>query len=198
MYTGIIHHKGTILSLEPKAKGYFLSIEASGIASAASIGASVNVHGVCLTVFAKKDDTIIFEIMPVTVEKTTLGTKNVGDRVNIESSLRVGDEVGGHFVYGHVDDVGEIVGVVQEGDTALVTVTIPEKLRHFMTPQGSIALDGVSLTIAALHSDTFTVSFTEYTQKVTTFGSIKKGDRVNIECDMLAKYIYERHNIRST
>ncbi len=119
--------------------------------------------------------------------KTTLGIKKNGDKVNLETSLRVGDELSGHFVYGHVDGVGEVVRVAQEPKQKTITIKPPKKMMRYIAPQGSVAIDGVSLTIAARTANTFTVALVAFTLAHTTLGLVKRGDKVNVEADMMMK-----------
>jgi riboflavin synthase len=183
MFTGIIREVGIVKQLHDGK----LEIGNWG-ENFPSIGSSVSVNGVCLTVAGYGIGAVIFDVMPETLRKTTIGGKNAGDAVNLESSLRVGDELGGHFVCGHADGVGVVTNVEKEHDAALMTIQPPQELMRFFAPQGSVAVDGVSLTIADTRDDAITVSLVQHTLEHTTLGRVKKGDRVNIECDMLAKY----------
>jgi riboflavin synthase len=189
MFSGIIYNVGTIQSIEKKGDGFLWGVLCPELVPKLTVGASVANSGVCLTVYELKEDVIVFEIMPETIRKTTLGTKKIGDKLHLEPSLKLGDELGGHFVYGHVDGVGEVVSVDKEGETLLVSVKIPEELIRYMVLQGSVTIDGVSLTVARLEDTVITVSLIDLTQKTTLLGAVKEGDMVNIECDMFAKYI---------
>lgn len=182
MFSGIVRTVGEI-----KVHENGRLVVACGADFIAEKGSSVCVSGICLTATERTDGQLIFDVMPVTFEKTMLGGKTVGDAVNVEPSLKVGDELGGHFVYGHVDGVGVVTNVQQEKDATLVTIRLPQDIMMFFAPQASVAVDGVSLTIASLEHDTITVSLVPYTLKNTTLGGLKIGDKVNIECDMLAK-----------
>lgn len=188
MFSGIVKEIGSIASVDKK----HLIVSCSGIVPQVIAGSSVSVSGVCLTATAILENALAFAVMPETLRKTTLGEKRIGDAVNLESSLRLGDEIGGHFVYGHVDGVGTVTNVQKESDAILVTIKLPQELLRCMTPQGSVAIDGVSLTIARLDDDMITVSLVPYTLSQTTLGTLKNGDTVNIECDMLAKYAQRR------
>lgn len=188
MFTGIVKGVGTIKQIEPKEDGYFFSIE-SPLFLDLAIGGSVSIHGVCLTIVSKDNRGAQFEVMPETLKKTALGQKQEGDGVNIEPSLRMGEEVGGHIVTGHVDGVGTILEYTQEQGDAAMTIEPPYELMKYIAPRGSVAVDGVSLTIARVAEKTFTVFFVEYTLEHTTFGNAKKGGAVHIETDMLAKYV---------
>lgn len=189
MFTGIIQSFGVITKIEAKDTGFRFFISNASIAKKVQLGSSVAVSGVCLTVAELHDEKMVFDVMPETVRKTTLSFKKEGEKVNLEPSLRMGDEVGGHFVFGHVDCTASVRGVEKDGDNWLVTIEAPEVVQMYMTPQGTIAVDGVSLTIARLGEDNFTVSLVEYTWEHTTLSLLQKGDRVNLEADMLAKYV---------
>lgn len=188
MFSGIVKEIGRITSLDT---GY-LVVSCSGIVPQMTEGSSVSVSGVCLTVSKKNGETLVFDVMPETIRKTTLGGKRIGDAVNLESSLRLGDEIGGHLVYGHVDGIGTVTNVEKEGDAVLVTIQLPQELMRCMALQGSVAIDGVSLTVARLDGDMITVSLVQYTLLQTTLGILKKDDRVNIESDIMAKYVQRR------
>ncbi|MFH1286296.1 MAG: riboflavin synthase [Candidatus Magasanikbacteria bacterium] len=188
MFTGIVKSIGIIKEIKPKGDGYFFSIGTS-LLEYVAIGSSLAVGGVCLTVCEKEGDVIKFEIMPETLRKTILESKKEGDSVNIEPSLKIGDEVGGHFVYGHVDGVGKVLEIAKDGDGVLVSIEPPKNLMKYIAPQGSIAVDGVSLTIAQVNKDSFMVSLVSYTLVNTTLGKLEVGGGVNIETDMLAKYL---------
>ena len=191
MFSGIVQYIGTVKDIAPKGKGFLFSVHCPKFSRLLAVGSSVLVSGVCLTVSRKNKDTVIFEVMPETLRKTTLGEKKVGDRVNLEPSLRLGDEVGGHFVYGHVDGVSTVTNIKAEGDSLAVTVSAPQSLMKYIVPHGSVSIDGVSLTVAQLKKKSFAVSLIEYTQKYTTLGSLQVGYRVNVECDMMAKYMFQ-------
>lgn len=197
MFTGIIQTVGTITKKEAKDTGFRFFILDQYIASKVQLGSSVAVNGVCLTVAALHEGTMVFDVMPETVRKTTLALKKEGDTVNLEPSLRLGDEVGGHFVFGHVDCTARVEDIQRDGDNWLVTIEAPETVRAYMAPQGTISVDGVSLTIARLDEDRFTVSLVEYTWQHTTLSSLAKGDKVNLEGDMLAKYVANSLKVKS-
>lgn len=188
MFTGIIESVGEILDIEPKGSGYFFSIANKTVHNQTALGNSVSVSGVCLSVVSKQTGRLFFEVMPETLRKTTLGKKQVGDKINLETSLRIGDQLGGHFIFGHVDGVGKVTAVKSEGDNLLLTLRLPQNLRKYIAPRCSVAVDGVSLTVARLTTTGFMVSLIENTIKRTTLGQLRAGDEVNIECDMLAKY----------
>ena len=201
MFTGIVLSTGEIISIEPQKDGLRLCIESAFIAGRAKLGSSVSVSGVCLTVSKKEGKKLWFDVMEETVTKTTLAKKRMGDRVNLEPSLRLGDEVGGHFVYGHTDTVGEIKEIITAKagsrpyggtklrNSRLLRTGLTKKFMKYIAAQGSVTIDGVSLTVARVGKSDFTVSLVEYTLEHTTLKFLKKGDRVNVECDMIAKYV---------
>lgn len=189
MFTGIITEVGKIVSKKDKQEGMVLGVKCPDTAKRAKNGSSICISGVCLTVIKKQKNVLYFDVMPETLKKTVLGEKKESDKVNTEGTLRVGDELGGHFVYGHVDGVGTVVSLQDQGDNRLITVKPPADMMQFIAPQGSIGIDGVSLTIAQFDKETLTVSLIPFTLKHTTLGYLKIGDRVNLEADMLIKYI---------
>ncbi len=192
MFTGIVESIGNILEKEKSEKDIILRIHAKDIFNTVKLGSSVCVSGVCLTVSKKEDDILTFNVMHETISKTTLDTIQVDDKVNLESSLKVGDEIGGHFVFGHVDGIGTVTSIEKNGDSWLLSIEVSDSIVPFLANQGSIAVDGVSLTIAKTSGSLFTVSLVEYTWDHTTLSQLKIGDKVNIEADMLAKYIQKQ------
>lgn len=190
MYSGIIRHQGKVETIDQvEGGGRRLRIESPQIVDRLENGSSVNVDGVCLTVTQLDDCGFGAEAMPQTLELTTVGEWAAGKLVNIEPSLRLGDELGGHLLYGHVDGVAEIIDSQVDGNARLVTVRPAPALMKLLAPQGSVALDGVSLTVVDLGEDTFTVSLIPETLARTTWQSLRLGDRVNLEADMLMKYV---------
>lgn len=188
MFTGIVTDIGTVVELEQRGDlrarirtGY----DTSGI----DIGASIASDGVCLTVIALGQDWYDVEISAETVSKTNLGGWSVGKRVNLERALKVGDELGGHIVSGHVDGVAEVVAMADEGDSTRVTLRAPADLARFIAPKGSVALNGTSLTVNAVEGAEFGINFIPHTKEATTWGGVAVGDRVNLEIDMLARYV---------
>ncbi|AAV95039.1 riboflavin synthase [Ruegeria pomeroyi] len=188
MFTGIVTDIGTVVELEQRGDlrarirtGY----DTSGI----DIGASIASDGVCLTVIALGPDWYDVEISAETVSKTNLGGWSVGKRVNLERALKVGDELGGHIVSGHVDGVAEVVAMADEGDSTRVTLRAPADLARFIAPKGSVALNGTSLTVNAVEGAEFGINFIPHTKEATTWGGVAVGDRVNLEIDMLARYV---------
>ena len=198
MFTGIVVEKGKVMEKRgkeaglPAQAGVVFVVDAGRLGKKVKLGSSVCISGVCLTVTRKKGKKLFFDVMPETLKKTTLGEKEAGAELNLELTLRAGDEIGGHFVYGHVDGVGEVVRVEPQGDNRLVTIKPAAGLMRFIVPQGSVAVDGVSLTVASFAADTFTVSLIPYTLEQTTLGDLKVGDRVNVENDMMLKALLSK------
>lgn len=188
MFTGIITDIGTVRELEKRGDlraRITTSYETSGI----DLGASIANDGVCLTVIELGDDWYDVEISAETVSKTNLGDWEVGKRVNLERALKVGDELGGHIVSGHVDGVAEIVAMVDEGDSTRVTLRAPRDLARFIAPKGSVALNGTSLTVNEVDGCDFGINFIPHTKEATTWGDAAVGQRVNLEIDTLARYV---------
>ena len=191
MFTGIVTDVGRIV--ETRVTGDLRARIATGYDVAGiDIGASIACDGVCLTVVAlgsSRENWFDVEISAETVSKTNLGTWAPGKRVNLERALKVGDELGGHIVSGHVDGLAEVVGVRQEGGSVRVTFRAPEALAKFIAPKGSVALNGTSLTVNEVEGAEFGVNLIPHTQEVTTWGEVKVGDRVNLEVDTMARYV---------
>lgn len=191
MFTGIVTDLGEVLQLEQK--GDLRARIATGYDTARiDIGASIACEGVCLTVIALGSaprNWFDVEISAETVSKTNLSGWTVGKRLNLERALKVGDELGGHIVSGHVDGVAEVVAIRPEGNSLRVTFRAPEDLAKFIAPKGSVALNGTSLTVNEVDGRDFGINFIPHTQKVTTWGGVKLGDRVNLEVDTMARYV---------
>lgn len=191
MFTGIVTDIGTIRSLE--RRGDLRARIATGyVTSGIDIGASIACDGVCLTVVALGDDWFDVDVSAETVSKTNLGGNRgwaEGKRLNLERALKVGDELGGHIVSGHVDGVAEIVKIVDEGDSTRVTLKAPVALAKFIAPKGSVALNGTSLTVNEVDDCEFGINFIPHTKSVTTWGDIAVGDMINLEIDTLARYV---------
>ncbi|MEX0308168.1 MAG: riboflavin synthase [Ruegeria sp.] len=188
MFTGIVTDIGTVTELDQQGDlraRIKTSYETSGI----DIGASIASDGVCLTVIALGDDWYDVQISAETVSKTNLDSWKLGKRVNLERALKVGDELGGHIVSGHVDGVAEVIAVIDEGDSTRVTLRAPADLARFIAPKGSVALNGTSLTVNDVDGCDFGINFIPHTKEVTTWGDVAVGDRVNLEIDTLARYV---------
>ncbi len=188
MFTGIITDVGTITELEQQGD-LRARIQTSYDTSGIDMGASIASDGVCLTVVALGPDWYDVQISAETVSKTNLDTWAVGKPVNLERALKVGDELGGHIVSGHVDGVAEVVEIRDEGDSTRVTLRAPATLARFIAPKGSVALNGTSLTVNEVEGCDFGINFIPHTKEVTTWGHVKLGDRVNLEIDTLARYV---------
>ncbi len=188
MFTGIITDIGTVQELEKRGDlraRIGTSYDTSGI----DMGASIASDGVCLTVIELGPDWYDVEISAETVSKTNLGDWQIGKRVNLERALKVGDELGGHIVSGHVDGVAEIVAMQDEGDSTRVTLRAPKELARFIAPKGSVALNGTSLTVNEVEGCDFGINFIPHTKEVTNWGDAAVGQKINLEIDTLARYV---------
>jgi riboflavin synthase len=188
VFTGLISHIGDVADIARTAAGRVVTVNVpwSDIAE----GESIAIDGVCLTATANAQGRFTVAAVETTIDKTTAGFWRKGSRVNLERALRAGDRLGGHIVQGHVDGVGEIVNVHQQGDALLIDVALWEGADSLCVPQGSITIDGVSLTVHSLPAPrTVRVSIIDYTRRHTTLGDRKPGDRVNIELDVIGKYV---------
>ncbi len=191
MFTGIVTDIGEILELEQRGD-LRARIATSWPAAGIDLGASIACEGVCLTVIEKGTtprDWFDVEISGETVSKTNLAGWQVGQKLNLERALKVGDELGGHIVSGHVDGVAEVVRMEPDGDSLRVTFRAPEALARFIAQKGSVALNGTSLTVNEVEGRDFGVNFIPHTRKVTTWGSLAEGDLVNLEVDTMARYV---------
>ncbi|WP_119678588.1 riboflavin synthase [Indioceanicola profundi] len=188
MFTGLITDVGRVAAVEQRGDTR-LTIETRFDMDTVELGASIACNGVCLTVVEKGPDRFAVDVSGETLSKTTVGSWTVGTPVNLERSLRFGDELGGHLVYGHVDGVLEVLGVKPEGGSHRWTFHAPEHLARFIAPKGSVALDGVSLTVNEVEGAVFGVNIIPHTAEKTSFGTLKPGDRMNLEVDMLARYV---------
>lgn len=190
MFTGIIEEIGTVLAVEHgEGEDARISIGASGVLADARHGCSIAVAGVCLTVVEHDESHFVADVMGETLRWTTLGDLRVGDRVNLERALRADGRLDGHIVQGHVDGVGEVLGRTAHERWEVVALRAPEELRHQIVRKGSVAIDGTSLTVSAATDDTFEVSLIPETLTATTLGALAPGARVNLETDVLAKYV---------
>ena len=189
MFTGIVTDVGRIRAVRDTNRDRRFEIETGYDLSTVEIGASISHAGCCLTVVEKGDGWFAVEVSNESLGLTTLGALGPGDAVNLERSTRVGDELGGHIVSGHVDGVGEVVSVTPEAGSHRVRIRAPAPLHRFIARKGSIAVDGVSLTVNEVEGETFGVNIIPHTWDVTTLGRLKPGAKVNLEIDMLARYL---------
>jgi riboflavin synthase len=190
MFTGIVEELGTIRSITPDGGGARVEIEAKRVLEDATLGASIAVNGCCLTVVALGDDTWSADAVVETLTRTNLGDLTAGDPVNLERPLRLADRVGGHLVQGHVDATGTLrARDTQPDGSVLMRFAAPTDLLAYVVHKGSITVDGVSLTVAAVHGDGFSVAVIPHTLAVTTLGTRRVGERVNLEADLVAKYV---------
>lgn len=188
MFTGIITDVGNVQSVKALTEGIRLRIESIYDTATIDIGASVAHNGVCLTVIEKGEGWFDVEAWEEALRLTTLGSLKAGDPVNLERSLKIGDELGGHLVSGHIDGVAEIVDVTAEGDATRFTLRAPGNLAKFIAQKGSIALDGTSLTVNGVSDNQFDVLLIKHSLEVTTWGIRRKGDQINLEVDQIARY----------
>lgn len=198
MFTGIVEALGTIRNIRHLYEGATLEIQASEVLTDAEIGDSIAVDGACLTIRALTLETFAADISAETLRRTTLGERKVGDQVNLERPLRLNDRLGGHLVLGHVDEVATISGWKDEGDASLMRVTMRSNLRRYIAYKGSVTVDGISLTVSDVHADTFEVALIPHTKQVTTLGQKRVGANVNLEVDIVARYIETLLNNRNS
>jgi riboflavin synthase len=189
VFTGIVREVGRVVGVEGGDDGRTLRIEAPQTAAGVAVGDSVSISGVCLTAEAVEGGTLRVHAVPETLARTTLGALGSGDAVNVEPALRAGEPLGGHIVQGHVDAVGRVESVEQEGEGARVAVWAPEEVLRYCVAKGSITVDGVSLTVAGMLGDAFQVALVPHTLAATTLGDAGPGRWVNLEVDVLAKYV---------
>jgi riboflavin synthase len=189
MFTGIVEELGTVAGVEDQGDAIRLTVRAVTVLGDAGLGDSISVNGCCLTVATRTDDTWTADVMQETLDKTSLAGVRPGDRVNLERAVTADKRLGGHIVQGHVDGVGEVLSRTPSEHWEVVEVSLPPALARYVVAKGSIAVDGVSLTVVDVADDRFTVSLIPETLARTTLGSRRPGDRVNLEVDVLAKYV---------
>jgi riboflavin synthase len=185
MFTGIVEERGIIGEVNPAR----LLVECRRVTADAEVGASIAVNGVCLTVVERSEGHLAFDLSEETLRRTSFSRLSVGDPVNLERPLTLSSRLGGHLVQGHVDGVGEVAAIQPDQEGALVSVRAPEAVRRYLVEKGSVCVDGISLTIAGLDEGAFSVAVIPHTLDVTTLGSARQGDPVNLEVDMIAKYV---------
>jgi riboflavin synthase len=200
MFTGIITDIGTVADLEQRGD-LRARIETSYNPETIDLGASIACEGVCLTVIemgtGEQRNWFDVEISAETVSKTNLTSWTVGRSINLERALKVGDELGGHIVSGHVDGLAEVIKIADEGDSTRVTLRAPQALAKFIAPKGSVSLNGTSLTVNGVENTDFDINFIPHTKQNTTWGNVKLGDQINLEIDTLARYVARLADIKS-
>ena len=189
MFTGLVAELGTVEKLAQQGNSFHLTVAAAKVMQNLKIGDSVAVNGVCLTVVRLGDASFTADVMPETVRLTNIGLLHAGDRVNLERTLRLCDGLDGHIVSGHVEGLGTIASRRPDGIAMVVTITTPPELLKYIIKKGSIAIDGISLTVTEVTETSFSVSLIPHTAKETTLGFKDVGDRVNLETDIIAKYV---------
>ncbi len=198
MFTGLVETLGSVLSILPEGPGVRLTLRSGLLAADAKLGDSIAVNGCCLTVVEQQADDLVFEAGSETLKRTNLGELTAGSSVNLERALRAGDRLGGHYVTGHIDALGKVASIRQEGDWAFYYFEVPAALIWQMASKGSVAVDGVSLTLVEVdnHRNQFSVALIPHTLSVTTLGQRREGSLVNIETDLLAKYVEQQLRFR--
>lgn len=190
MFTGIVEDLGTVKKINRKPKDVEFTFEVGNIKlKDVVLGDSISVNGTCLTVISLGKKTFTVDASHETLAKTNLGKLKVGKRVNLERALKAGDKLGGHIVNGHVDGVGKVSSRAKKGESFEFRFSVPRKLSKYIVEKGSVAIDGVSLTVNSVKGNEFAVNIIPFTQEATTFGSLRKGSIVNIECDIIGKYV---------
>ncbi len=189
MFTGLIEEMGTVRERVPSTAGARMVIGCDVVRDGLAIGDSVSVNGACLTVVQMTDDTFAVDCVEETLRRTSVGDREAGDTVNLERAMRVGDRLGGHIVQGHVDGTGTVRGITPEGSGVLMSITCSHEVLRYVVEKGSITVDGVSLTVASREPDGFTIALIPHTMQATTLGANALGRRVNLEADVVAKYV---------
>ncbi len=189
MFTGLVSEIGTVKSASKTASHLRLVLRAPKTASETELGASINIDGACQTVSSLNGDEFSVDTIPETLKKTTLGDLKIGSRVNLEQALRASDRLGGHIVSGHIDCVGTVREIIKQPSKIEIRIAYPVEHRNLVAPQGSIAVDGISLTIAELSRDAFKIAIIPTTWEETTFAELRSGSKVNLEFDIIGKYV---------
>ena len=198
MFTGLVAELGTVEKLARQGESYHLTVAAKKVMNNLKIGDSVAVNGACLTVVQMDDNAFTADVMPETVRLTNIGSLHAGDRVNLERTLRLCDGLDGHIVSGHVEGLGTIVSQRQEGIAVVVTFAAESRMLKYILPKGSIAIDGISLTVTEVTETCFSVSLIPHTAKETTLGFKTVGDKVNLETDIIGKYVERMLGVNSS
>ena len=194
MFAGLVEELGKVISISARDPGMRIVIDARQLAADASIGDSIANNGCCLTIVDIEGTQLSFDAGPETLQRTNLGNLRVSDQVNLERSLKVGDRLGGHFVTGHIDGLAHLDQRIDEQDWATFWFRMEPRLAVQMASKGSVAVDGVSLTLVNVEAERFSVALIPHTLNVTTLGSLEMGDPVNLETDLLAKYVQQQLN----
>jgi len=189
MFTGIIEGLGTVSGIHPAGQGKRLSITSDFSLDQSKVGDSISVSGACLTAVAIEGKRFDVDVSPETIARTTFGRIKVGDRLNLERAMRLSDRIDGHLVTGHIDGTGVIRHNKMSGKAMIVTIDIPKSLLHYMIKKGSVAVDGISLTINTCNQESIEVTIIPHTARFTTIGFKQRGDHVNIETDLVGKYV---------
>ncbi|MEE2840037.1 MAG: riboflavin synthase [Acidobacteriota bacterium] len=189
MFTGIIQETGKILAKAQNPSGVIFEVNVGSLLSDLELGDSISIDGVCLTVAEEKDQSIVLEATPETLKLTNLGGLSEGDFVNLEPPAKLSDFLGGHLVQGHVDGTGEVLSISEEGNSQVFRISAPQGVLRYCTFKGSVTVNGVSLTISALDSDSFEITIIPHTMEVTNFKDLQKGSVVNLEADVISKYV---------
>lgn len=189
MFTGLIEDTGEIRGIGKKGNSFQISIGSHLDLTTSDIGASISVEGVCLTVVTIEKNSFTVDVSPETLERTTLREKKRGNLVNLERALRLSDRLGGHLVTGHIDGIGTINEIAKKENSLVITMSIPPEIARYLVVKGSVGVDGISLTINEVQGATFSVSIIPHTAQVTTIGKKRVGDKVNIETDIIGKYV---------
>lgn len=198
MFTGIIEATGKVLRIEAKEDGKRITIEFPDQLTEVQLGDSISINGVCLTVMERRNQAFLFDLSEETIRRSTLGALREGERVNLERALRLNDRLGGHFVTGHIDGIGVITGKRRERDFVSLRVKVPESILTYIVAKGSIAIDGISLTVNEIKGVEISLTLIPYTLEKTTLMHKNIGDHVNLEADLLGKYVEQmvRHQIK--
>jgi riboflavin synthase len=190
MFTGIVEDIGTVKEIKLRTKEVLFTIKTKNIdVNEIKLGDSISINGTCLTVISIGDNAFTIEASHETLKRTNLSKLKVGSKVNLERSLKLGDRLGGHIVNGHVDGVGKVDSMQKRGKSVEIWFSLPKKLSRYTVEKGSVAIDGVSLTVNVVNGNRLSVNIIPYTQEATIFGRMKPGDFVNIECDIIGKYL---------
>ncbi|GGE10913.1 riboflavin synthase subunit alpha [Marinithermofilum abyssi] len=201
MFTGLVEEVGRLRKVERQGLAMRMSISCKKVLADVKLGDSIAVNGVCLTVTTFGSDFFAVDVMPETIKKSNLGRLSPGSLVNLERAMSAGDRFGGHFVQGHVDGIGEVVSRTPHENAVLFRIRVPESLTSLMVDKGSVAVNGISLTLVSVEKNTFSVSIIPHTLEMTSLKETHPGDTVNIECDMIGKYVaklLEKNNHANT